>query len=120
MTPNRRTEFAPFVLDVLDFMEEKIREALTDETSQVSAIAEAAGAVPLLRDRLQEDEVKQTQFMLVFDDQLFEPHATRWWWEFARMDRAAFEKQAADLVRQHGMLAALRAVAAACPENSSL
>jgi hypothetical protein len=113
MTPHRHTEFTPFVLDLLDFMQEKIREAVTEEASQAGAIAEATGAVPLLRDRLQEDEVKQVQFMLVFDDQLFEPHATRWWAEFARMDRAAFEKQAADLIRPRGMLAVLRAVAAA-------
>jgi hypothetical protein len=38
---------------------------------------------------------------------------------FARMDRAEFEKQAADLVRPHGVLAMLRAVAAASTEISS-
>jgi len=113
MTPTRRTEFTPFVLDLLDFMEEKIREAVADEASRAGAIAEAAGAVPLLRDRLQEDDEKQAQFMLVFDGQFDEPHATPWWAEFARMDRAAFEQQADALIRPHGMLAVLRAVAAA-------
>jgi hypothetical protein len=114
----RRTELAPFLLDLLDFMEEKIREAVTDEASQAGAVSEAAGAVPLLRDRLREDETKQAQFMLVFDAQLSEAHAAQWWAEFARMDRAAFEKQAADLVRPHGVLAALRTVAAASPGTS--
>jgi hypothetical protein len=79
---------------------------------KTGAISEAAGVVPLLRDRLRENEVAQAQFMLVFDMQLNEPHATRWWAEFAGRDRAAFEEQAADLVRPHGALAALRAVGA--------
>ena len=43
MTTTRRTALAPFLLDLLDFMEEKIREAMADETSQVGAISEAAG-----------------------------------------------------------------------------
>lgn len=108
MTSTRRTELKPFILDLLDFMEEKIREAIANEASRTGAISEAAGVVPLLRDRLCENEVAQTQFMLVFDGQLYEPHAIRWWAEFARMERTEFEKQAADLVRP---LAALRAVA---------
>jgi hypothetical protein len=52
MPSSRHTEFAPFVLDLLDFMEEKLREAIADEASQASAVSEAAGALPLLRDRL--------------------------------------------------------------------
>jgi hypothetical protein len=116
MTRTRRTEFTPFVLDLLDFIEEKIREAVAGEASRAGAITEAAGAVPLLRDRLQEDEAKQAQFRLVFDEQFDEPYATPWWAEFARIDRAAFEQQADALIRPRGMLAALRAVAAA--ENS--
>jgi hypothetical protein len=118
MTSSRYTAFAPFVLDVLDFLEEKIREAVADEASRVGAISEAAGAIPLLRDRLRENDVVQGQFMLVFDVQLFEPYATPWWAEFGRMDRREFEKQAADLVRPQGVLAALRAVAAASTQIS--
>jgi hypothetical protein len=45
--------------------------------------------------------------------QLYEPHATQWWPDLARMDRAEFENLAADLVRPQGTLAMLRAVAAA-------
>jgi hypothetical protein len=41
-----------------------------------------------------------------------EPHAMRWWAEFARMDRTEFEKQAADLVRPQGALAVLRELVA--------
>jgi len=112
MTSNRRTEFSPFVLDLLDFVEEKIREAVDDEASREGALGEAAGVVPLLRDRLRENEVAQAQFMLVFGSQLHEPHATQWWTDFARMDRVDFLKQAADLVRPQGPLAMLRTVVA--------
>jgi hypothetical protein len=37
MTSARRTDFADFVLDLLDFTEEKIREALDDENSRPPA-----------------------------------------------------------------------------------
>lgn len=117
MTSYRHAEFAPFVLDLLDFMEEKIREALEDEASRLGAVGEAAGVVPLLRDRLRENEVVQAQFMRVFDAQLYEPHAGPWWTEFARADRAEFEKRAADLVGPQGAIAVLRTVAADGPER---
>jgi hypothetical protein len=67
------TPTTDFVLDLLDFMEEKLREALRDETSRVGAVNEAAGAVPVLRDRPRENELVQTQFMLVLGNELFEP-----------------------------------------------
>jgi hypothetical protein len=57
MTSQRHTQFGSFVLDLLDFTEKKLREAIADEASQAGAISEAAGALPLLRDRLREDEV---------------------------------------------------------------
>jgi hypothetical protein len=113
MTSQRHTEFAPFVLDLLDFTEKKLREAIAVEASQAGAISEAAGALPLLRDRLREDEVVQAQFFLVFSDYLYGPHVAQWWTGFARMDRPAFEKEAEALVR---LLAVLRQVVAADPE----
>jgi hypothetical protein len=112
MTSSRRTAFAPFVLDLVDFMDEKIREAITDEGSRVAAVAEAAGALPLLRDRLRENEVAKAQFMLVFDEYLYEPYATQWWADFARMDRSSFEEQAARLVGPDKIFAVLRVIAA--------
>src|SRR5258706_13664016 len=113
MTSNRRTECAPFLLDLLDFMEEKIREAIDDDVSRAGAISEAAGAIPLLRDRLRENEDVQAGFMLVFDVQFLEPQATPWWAEFARMGRTEFEKQAQHLIGPQGILAVLRTVVAA-------
>jgi hypothetical protein len=119
MTSTRHTEFTLFVLDLLDFMEEKISQGLKDDASRVGAISESAGAVPLLRGRLSENEAARARFMLVFDNQMYDADAAKWWKEFARMDRAEFEKQAADLVRPHGVLAMLREVAAASTETSS-
>lgn len=93
MPSTRHTEFAPFVLDLLDFIEEKLREAIADETCQAGAVSEAAGTLPLLRDRLRENEDVQATFILVFSDYLYGPHAADWWTVFARMDRPAFEKE---------------------------
>jgi hypothetical protein len=112
MTTPRRTELAPFLLDLLDFMEEKIQEALADEASQAGAISEAAGALPLLRDRLREDDAMKAQFILVFYDYLYEPHVTEWWAVFARMDRATFQKQAETLIGSEGIFPVLRVMAA--------
>jgi hypothetical protein len=112
MPTTRRTEFAPFVLDLIDFMDEKVQEAIADEDSRAGAVSEAAGALPLLRDRLREDETAKARFMLVFDEYLYGPQATHWWAEFARMDRAAFEEQAACLVGPDTIFAVLRVIAA--------
>lgn len=106
----RRTEFAAFILDLLDFMEEKLREAQRDEASRAGAVNEAAGTVAPLRDRLRENELVQTQFMLVFDNELYEPHATGRWRGLARMPRADFEAEAEAFLKPDGTFAALRAI----------
>jgi hypothetical protein len=110
MTSARRTEFMFSILDLIDFIDEKICEAIADESLRAAAVSEAAGALPLLRVRLREDEVVQAQFILVFSEYLYGPFVAQWWTEFARMDREAFEKEAEALV---GRLAVLRQVAAA-------
>jgi hypothetical protein len=112
MTTTRRTERAPFLLDLLDFIEEKIREAVTDEASQAAAVSEAAGAVPLLRDRSREDDEMTAGFMLVLDEAIYGPDAANWWTALGRLERPEFEKQAALLVAPQGIFAVLRAVAA--------
>ncbi|WP_342738431.1 hypothetical protein [Bradyrhizobium sp. B117] len=113
MTAGRRAEFSAFVLDFLDFIEEKIREALQDESSRPAAIGEAAGTVPVLRDRLRENDVVTTQFVLVLGNVIEQRWAAEWWDGFAKMDRAEFEVAAPDLVGPRGRLAVLRKVAAA-------
>lgn len=109
MTTRRRTEFAAFVLDLLDFIEERIAEAIADESSRAAAVGEAAGAVPVVRDRLRENDVVDANFILVLGNAIEERWASRWWGDFARMDRPAFEEAARDLV---GRLAILRGLVA--------
>lgn len=106
MTP-RRTEFEAFVLDLMDFIEERIREALDGEASRAGALAEAAGAVPVLRDRLQENEVVLANFILVLDNIIDKRWAPGWWDGFAKMERGEFERLARDL---EGRLSVLRTV----------
>ena len=66
MTPTqRRTPIADFLADLLDFMQEKIDEAIADPTSQLAAIEEAACSVPVMHDRLGEDDVIWTNFVFV-------------------------------------------------------
>jgi hypothetical protein len=113
MTSPRHTEFSPFVLDLLDFIEEKLREAIANDASQAGAVSAAAGILPLLHDRLRENEIVQAQFILLFSEYLYGPHAADWWSGLARMDRPAFEREAETLM---GLLVVLRQVAAAEPE----
>jgi hypothetical protein len=69
MTSRRRTEFAAFILDLMDFIEEKI------------------GAIPVLRDRLRENEVAQANFILVLCAMIEARYASEWWEGFAKMGR---------------------------------
>uniref|UniRef100_Q07PN5 Uncharacterized protein n=1 Tax=Rhodopseudomonas palustris (strain BisA53) TaxID=316055 RepID=Q07PN5_RHOP5 len=92
-------------------MERKIRTGLADELARREAIKEAAGIVPPLRERLNENKVAQAQAMMVFDSQMYDPNASQWWADFATMDRVKFERVVDDLVRQDGVFAALRGIA---------
>ncbi len=112
MTSKRRTDFTAFVLDLTDFIEERIREALDDEASRAAAITEAGGAVPVLRDRLRENDVLTTQFVLGLGNMFEGRWATEWWDDFAKMDRAKFEDVAQDLIGPQGRLAILRKMVA--------
>ena len=103
-----RTEFSAFVLDLLDFLEEKIAEALETEPSRVAAIGEAAGAIPLLRERLRENDVVNAYFILALGNMFEGRWASEWWDDFAKMDRAEFEETARDLIGPQGRLAILR------------
>ncbi|MGY4466953.1 hypothetical protein ACVWWK_002635 [Bradyrhizobium sp. LB9.1b] len=110
MTSSRRTEFAAFVLDLMDFLEEKIGESIENETSRIAALGEAAGAVPVLRDRLSQNEVVQANFMLVLGNVIEERSAPDWWSGLAKMERREFEEAARDLAGPQGRLAILRTV----------
>lgn len=112
MTTQRRTDFTAFVLDLLDFIEERIREAIDDEASRFAALSDAAGALPVLRDRLRENEVVQANFILVFGNTFEERWAPEWWEDFAKMERAEFEKIAHDMVGPEVRLSILRRIVA--------
>ena len=105
-----RTDFTAFILDLLDFMEEKIAEALETEDSRIGAIGEAAGAIPLLRERLHENDVVNAHFILALHNMFEERWASDWWKDFAEMDRGDFERTARDLVGSEGTFANLRKV----------
>lgn len=90
MTP-RRTEFAAFALDLLDFVEEKIGEAMENEPSRIAAIGEAAGAIPVVRDRLRENDLANTQCILALGNMIEQRWASEWWEDFSKMDREEFE-----------------------------
>ena len=45
---------------------------------------EAAGTVPLMRDRLRENDTAKAGFMLVFDEQMFDADAAKWWTDLAQ------------------------------------
>ena len=81
MTP--RTEVAAFVLDLMDFIEEKIVEAMENEPSRVAAIGEAAGAIPMVRDRLRENDLANTQCIL--GNMIEQRWASEWWEDFSKM-----------------------------------
>ena len=109
-----RTDLVAFVLDQLDFIEEKLREACADPASQKAAVTEASGAVPQLRDRLRaEDEPKATLCMFAFRA-LVDRNAFDWWAKLAKMERKEFLEECAPLLdTDTGAIAAVRAVVVA-------
>lgn len=67
------TDLTEYLLDLLDFIEEKIEEAKNDPASRSSALSEAMGALPIMKDRLyREDQVALAQLLLTgfFDEDL--------------------------------------------------
>lgn len=59
------TALGPFLLDLLDFIDEKMTEA-GDRPSRRAALADAAGAIPIIRDRLRrENKTAFAQVMLI-------------------------------------------------------
>jgi hypothetical protein len=68
-----RTDLTEYLMDLLDFVEEKINEAKNDPGSRDGALSEAMGALPIMKDRLyHEDQVALTQLALIgfFDEDL--------------------------------------------------
>jgi hypothetical protein len=86
-----RTDLSAFLLDCLDFVECKLREAELEPGCQKAAVIEAGGVFPLMAMRLRaEDPVKLASWALTpaesFDN-------SRWWDQLASMDRDKFLKE---------------------------
>jgi len=102
-----RTDLADFVLDQLDFIDGKLREARDDPASQKGAIIEAGGAISQVRERLwAQDKTRATQCLLAFPA-LVDRNASAWWTKLAEMDREQFLPE---VDRLFNAIAAVRSV----------
>lgn len=97
---SRHAEFEVSILDLLDFIDERVGEALQHEPSRIAAVAEAAGGLPTLRKLLLKNEEVLTKFMLVLDNVIDERRTPEWWDDFAKARRGDFERTAWDLDRE--------------------
>jgi hypothetical protein len=79
------------LIELLDHVAEKLDEAVSDKSNQKGAIAEAAGALPELRELM--DDHLVTVSMLVCEP-LVDGNAEAWWESFGKMDREPFLEQA--------------------------
>lgn len=78
-SPISTNDRAKCLLDAMDFLKEKIEEAQHQRQSRNGAITEAAGIIPFLRSRLRQDEVLQTQTMLILDAPVTSDNWQTWW-----------------------------------------
>src|SRR5690348_6794997 len=109
--PPRRTALVDFLSDLLDFIEEKINEAVTDPGSRAGAIEEAAGAMPLMLDRLNnEHEGMGLQFVLVLGNKIEKRCWRDWWNSLAKMKEEEFLREATKITGPEGDLSVLRSV----------
>lgn len=61
-----QTGLAAYLLDLLQFMDERIAEARDNPASRPAALTEAAAVTPIIEQRLRrDDQTVLTQFMLV-------------------------------------------------------
>ena len=106
----RITPLVYFLDDLLTFVEEKISEAVNDPASQFAATQEAAGAMPVISDRLREDDVLWTKFVLVLGTKIEARHWRGWWDQFARLKRTDFLSEAGIFVGTDSRIAILRTI----------
>jgi hypothetical protein len=89
-----RTPLNDFVLDQIDFVECKLNEAVRDAASQISAITEASGVVPQLRERMLSEDQDTTVQSAQACPELFDRGALAWWNRLAIMERTQFLSEA--------------------------
>lgn len=105
-----RTELDHFMLDQLDFVEHKLREALADSASQKGAIIEAAGVLPQLKERIWSENPGTAVSCLLIFPELVERAGERWWDELANKARDQFVSEATRLLKDQSSIAKVRAL----------
>ena len=103
-----RTPLNDFVLDQIDFVECKLNEAVRDAASQISAITEASGVVPQLRERMFSEDQDTTVQSAQACPELFDRRALAWWNRLAIMERTQFLSEASGLLGEQGKLAIVK------------
>src|SRR5258708_29729231 len=99
-----RCDLKDFLHDLLSFVEEQLKEAVAKPEDQLAAVDAASGVIPLMMDRLFEDQALLAQFMLALGDKIDERLWQEQWNKFAKMERGEFE------VTAHKMLEAITAL----------
>jgi hypothetical protein len=97
-----------FVLDQIDFVECKLNEAVRDAAAQISAITEASGVVPQLRERMFSEDQDKTLQCAQACPELFNRDALDWWNRLALMERTKFLRDASGLLGEQGKLAIVK------------
>lgn len=93
-----RTPLVDTLLDLLDFVDEKLREALDDPLSQLAATIEAGCAMPVILARLREDQAIGLNFLLALETKLEKQHWRQWWDCLANSEREEFCRDAKDVL----------------------
>jgi hypothetical protein len=106
--PTYRTPLNDFVLDQIDFVECKLNEAIRDAASQISAVTEASGVVPQLRERMFSENQDKTIQCAQACPELFDRGALAWWNRLAVMERTKFQSEASGLLGEQGKLAIVK------------
>ncbi len=106
--PTYRTPRNDFVLDQIGFVECKLNEAVRDAASQLSAITEASGVVPQLRERMVSEDKDKTVQCVQACPELFDRDALDWWNRLAVMERTKFLGEACGLLGEQGKLAIVK------------
>jgi hypothetical protein len=91
-----RTTLKEFLSDSLQFMSEQLALDV-DLADRTAAIEAAAGAIPFIKDRLQEDYFLKTKFMLLFGNYMFHAEWQNNWKKLASEPRGQSARKLSEL-----------------------
>jgi hypothetical protein len=94
-----RCDLRDFLLDLLDFLEEQIEQAMFDPADQRAAVDAARGVIPLIRRRLDSDQEPEAQslwasFVLAPGNKFEDRYWRRAWDDLATMPPEEFREAA--------------------------